>query len=213
MYTKLVLLFLVAAVTSQRDDALYNFFYGTTKYTDDATTWARLRNEYLTKAPYNISPGYMMLHCRIVKECCSSEVDDLFSMIHEQRLDKPCMGTQGSKLYNSHTSDCLGFTKNFHDIQKTAEYSKAELVTRIPPLNERFKEWRSEMIRTCSTDELRAYVCDPFNMDSFRSCAEKVLRKIDGKDGGAAYITFFEHIETDYHTLIERITKAFPYVV
>ncbi|CAF3490422.1 unnamed protein product [Adineta steineri] len=213
MYTKLVLLFLVAAVTSQRDDALYNFFYGTTKYTDDATTWAKLHNEYLTKSPYNTLQGQMKLQCRIVKECCSSEIDDLFSIIAENRVEKSCISTQGSKLYNSHTTKCNGLIKTFHDTRKTAEFAKAGQATLIPPLNERFREWRSKMVRSCSTDELTAYFCDPLNMDYFRSCAEKVLRKIDRKDGSDAYSTFFQHIKTDYHTLIERITKAFPYVV
>ncbi|CAF0752397.1 unnamed protein product [Adineta steineri] len=209
MYTKLVLLFLVAAaVTIHGKKDGVNF--ESSKYADDAVIWGEFHKDYLTKAPYEILHGQRILRCHIVQECCPSEIDHLFSMIHEKRFEKSCIGTQGSKLYNSHTTKCNGLVKTFHDVQKTAEYSKAGLVTRIPPLNDRFKEWRSEMVRSCSTKELTAYFCDPLNMDYFRSCAEKVLRKIDRKNGNNFYSTFFQHIKTDYYTLIERITKAFP---
>ncbi|CAF0752533.1 unnamed protein product [Adineta steineri] len=213
MYIKLVLLFLVAAVTIQGEDDINNVFFGSTKYADDAAIWADLHHEYLIKSPYKPLRGQFKFQCRIVKECCPSEMNNIFSMINENRFEKSCIGTQGSKLYNSLTTTCHGLVKSFHDSKKTAEYSKAGLATHIPPLNDRFKEWRSQMVRTCSTDELTAYFCEPLNMDSFRSCAEKVLREIDRKDGSDAYNTFFQHIKTDYHTLVERITKAFPYDV
>jgi hypothetical protein len=204
MLIKLLFLFTVTILVTQGRVS--------SRIKSDAAKWTELHKQYMDRSPYAPFRGQMKTKCRIMTECCPNERDRFFDLMHRHKFEETCIGhRESSSSFKSYSSKCHSSIRQLDHIKKSMEYTQfLKAMSGMPKSNARFRTWRSQMAKVCSTDELQAYYCEPDNLTTFQSCQRKVLRMVFNEDNGRNYDSYVREWENDYHTYIRKLSKAFP---
>ncbi|CAF0744126.1 unnamed protein product [Adineta steineri] len=180
-----------------------------TKIKDDAAKMVEIYQNYIINSPRNTVNEIFQAQCSVISLCCDSLESQTFDILDSHALEEKCIN-HPELILDAYKEICSNALKGWNTIKKSSEYGRfLKLHSGVPGSDQLIRNWRSQMKKACTADELKGYYCSPPNMETFQSCQEKMLQSLANKNGRKNYDAFLHKWITDFTTFNERIAKEF----
>lgn len=175
----------------------------------DATEIYNLNDVFMSKSPA-IFHRSQSLVCEMINSCCPFIKPRLAEYVNSattgdsNKLMQACMNNQPPQSF---ASTCPVINQ-FPSVYQNKDFQKY-----INVLTETANELEKPSItvqRPCSSDEAYATLCNWTQQNQIVSCERKSLQYVTQHYSDNDYQTFVRQTKSNFHLLIDAISKAFP---
>ncbi|CAF4010473.1 unnamed protein product [Adineta steineri] len=200
--TKLIIIVAISTIYVQGE-------ISSTKIKNDAAKMTEIYRIYMMNSPNNTIRDLFPAQCGVLLLCCSFKGNQVFDILDSHTLEEKCINHP--ELLNIMFRElCSDYKQKLETTEKSLEYSRfLKLHSGVSGSDQLIRNWRSQMKKICSADELHNYYCLPSDMESFQSCQVKVLQSLVNENGGKNYNAFLSNWINDFTIFNKRIAKEF----
>ncbi|CAF0729260.1 unnamed protein product [Adineta steineri] len=200
---KLIIIFVISTIYVQGE-------ISPAKIKNDAAKMAEIYRKYMMNSPKNTIRGIFQARCFTIGLCCDKSKSQVFDIVDSHTLEDKCTN-HPELMQSTYGKQCSDEKKSLDTIKKSSEYARfLKLHSGVPGSDQLIRNWRSQMKKACTADELTYYCCYPDAMYPFQLCQEKMLQSLANQNGGKNYDGFLHNWINDFTTFNERIAKEFP---